>query len=444
MQRPPHNADVEFSVLGSILFEPQLMAKALDILPEDFYFPAHKEAWKAFQDLHDLGEGIDIITATGRANGNSQAMTVALNKAVAVTPTSANFFMYKKLLKEYSLKRNIFNIIYSFIGGIDGATPEDCYAFVGKLSKSITEKPKTVNIAAEVRSYIELSDSYISVTGCYNQLSELLSATGATSSYKDWRKTVRAEFIRLKKEGKIRPDKKEGHYRRVDDVCPDMVLKPSKDTHPVILPFRLRDYVKIFPKNIIVVGGVKSSGKTAFLLNTAFDNRDNPEGVFYYNSEMGEDELVERLENFETPMSEWGKIHFKSRVSNFADVVKSNPNAIHIIDFLELYDEFYRIGEFIREIFDVLGKGVAIIAIQKNPHNDLPLGGARAIEKARLVLAFDYGCIKIVDAKNFARKGVNPRGWTLEYKLIAGCKYHILPNTETGEDWSEEKKEKKK
>ena len=201
----------------------------------------------------------------------------------------------------------------------------------------------------------------------------------------------------------------------------------STEAHSLLLPLGIREFVKIMPKNIIIVGGSKSSGKTAFLLNTAHMNRGRKEGVYYYNSEMAAEELRVRIDEFEHPFQEWTKIHFKERSGNFADLIRQHPDAVHIIDFIEMSDEFYKIGFYIREIHDALGKGVAIIAIQKNVGTDYALGGQRSIEKARLVLALDHGVMKIVDAKIFARKGINPRGLIMKYKLLGGCKYFPEP-----------------
>lgn len=289
---------------------------------------------------------------------------------------------------------------------------------------------KEINISDEVKRYIALSNGYFSVTDCYEVLQALQSVTSVTERYK-LRTAVRVDLHREKEKGHIAPDtKRNGYFIRIDDVCEDMdIINVSTEAHPLALPVGLRDLVKIMPKNICIIAGAKSSGKTAFLLNTAWLNRDNPEGVYYYNSEMAAEELRGRLDDFndfdfpQHSLAEWQKVKFKERTQNFADIIKQKPNAIHIVDFLEIYEDFYAIGRYIREIHDALDKGVAIIALQKNANTDLGLGGARSIEKARLYLSLDRGVMKITDAKLFAIKGVNPRGFVLNYKLLNGCHY---------------------
>ncbi|MDA8084008.1 MAG: bifunctional DNA primase/polymerase [Nitrospiraceae bacterium] len=288
------------------------------------------------------------------------------------------------------------------------------------LSAIKRQEHREINLTKEVEQWVFLTDGDFSLTDVYTHLQNI---TGLTKPYKN---AVQQIFHRLKSRGVVRKiGSKNGVYRRIDtDDCPDMDIENvSTEAHPLQLPLRLRELVKVMPKNIIVVAGAKSAGKTAFLMNTAYLNRNYKEGVYYYNSEMGPEELRIRIDEFETPLSEWKKIRFKERTSNFADVIKLNPDSIHIIDFLEMHDDFFRVAQYIREVYDALGKGIAVIAIQKNAGQDYGLGGARSIEKARLYLSLDYGKIKITDAKIFARKSVNPRGLELEYKLAGGCKY---------------------
>ena len=289
---------------------------------------------------------------------------------------------------------------------------------------------RQTNISEEVRRYILLTNGYFCVRDCYNELILLQNVKPVTNCY-NVKLAIRQEVYRLKERGDIKADpRRDGYYTRVDDKCEDMdILNVSIKNHPLKLPLDLRKYVKIMPKNIIVLAGAKSAGKTAMNLNIAWLNRNYPEGVYYYNSEMAKEELRIRIDSFgqDYPLQEWTKIHFKERTTNFADVIKQTPDAIHIVDFLEIYDNFYEVGLLIRDIYDALRGGVAIVSIQKNAGVSLGLGGARSIEKARLYLTMDYGKITITDAKLFEIRGINPRGWQLDYKLHDGCKYQSDP-----------------
>jgi hypothetical protein len=142
--------------------------------------------------------------------------------------------------------------------------------------------------------------------------------------------------------------------------------------------------------------------------------------VHYFSSEMGALELKDRLLKFDRPLTSWEIVKFKERASNFADVIK--PNAVNIIDFLEVHDEFYKIGGLIKAIYDKLTTGIAVIAIQKNKGTDFGLGGMRSLEKARLYLAMEPGKIRIVKGKNYASQ-MYPNGREHDFRLIQGCHF---------------------
>jgi hypothetical protein len=99
------------------------------------------------------------------------------------------------------------------------------------------------------------------------------------------------------------------------------------------------------------------------------------------------------------------------------------PNDINIIDFLEIHDDFWKIGGMIKGIYDKLDNGIAVIAIQKDPIKEHGVGATRSLEKARLYLTMDSHRIKIIKGKNWAQQGVNPSGLELHFKLIRGCHF---------------------
>ena len=145
---------------------------------------------------------------------------------------------------------------------------------------------------------------------------------------------------------------------------------------------------------------------------------------------MGAIELRNRLSKFQKPLSSW-KFKALERSSNFADVIK--PNDINVIDFLEIHDDFWKVGGMIKDIHDKLGKGIAVIAIQKDPHKEYGIGATRSLDKARLYFTMDSNKIRIVKAKNWAHETINPNGLELHFKLVQGCKFIVE------QDWKKEK-----
>jgi len=290
---------------------------------------------------------------------------------------------------------------------------------IAKVDSAYSRSEKrTSNLNAEVREWVLLQERYIYVTECYEAL-HLLHSSDKTN--------CRVILHRLCKEGLLERIS-QGTFRKIEQDCSDIDIW-NADTTPLEIryPFEIESFVDTYPKNIIVIAGEPNAGKTAFLLNFARKNMDIHE-VIYFSSEMGAIELRTRLLKFGLPMESWKKVTWKERATDFAAMIR--PNAINIIDFLEVHDEFYKIGLFVKQIFDKLDQGIAVIAIQKPKGRDEGLGGQRGLEKPRLYLAMEPGLIRIVKAKNWRHEMINPNGKTLRWKLAAGCKFKVEGNWE--------------
>jgi len=216
---------------------------------------------------------------------------------------------------------------------------------------------------------------------------------------------------------------KKGHYRIIDSSVVNIDFKNvTQEEYSLWLPFALHRYVKILPGNILVFAGEPNVGKTAVLLNIVANNMAEKD-ITYFSSEMGAAEFRERLIKWEgLSLDDW---HFDAyeRSDAFHQVIR--PEGLNIVDFLEVHDEFYKMGGYLREIHDKLTTGICIVAIQKNRGADFGLGGGRGLEKPRLyvTLSADGGQVcmaKIAKAKNYI--GQNPNGKQIAFTLTDGWK----------------------
>lgn len=272
-----------------------------------------------------------------------------------------------------------------------------------------------MDVAGLVDQFIEQS------TGIFTS-SELCQWAGLTT--RDQRNAVSSKLLREESKAKIaRVGARSGNWRRVESECQAIdwqaACEPPVD---IALPFGLDKLVELMPGNIAVVAGAPNSGKTAFLLNVVRENMRHAE-VHYFNSEMGAGELRKRLSKFPMPLDAW-TFHAWERTDNFQDAIKPGKGVINIIDFLEISEDFYRVGGMLKAIHDKLNGALAIVALQKNRGTDLGLGGGRSLEKPRLYLSLDPGVCRIVKAKNWKTQ-TNPNGLQLNFKTVDGCR--LLP-----------------
>ena len=131
------------------------------------------------------------------------------------------------------------------------------------------------------------------------------------------------------------------------------------------------------------------------------------------------------------------------RTENFGDAVRQFPNDLSIVDYIEICSDAYVIGDIIKEIFNKLDKGVAVIAIQKKYGADMGRGAEFSLEKPSLYLSVEKNTIKIIKAKEW--RGIeNPNGKMRKFKLLHGSEF--LPEGEwaSAEAWEQAQPKSKK
>jgi hypothetical protein len=235
---------------------------------------------------------------------------------------------------------------------------------------------------------------------------------------------------RLKEDGLIEQFQIAGKYRKVtSSLSPMNFMNAAPTTRYDAMKFPLGEHELFLPmeKNIIIVTGSPDAGKTAWLMDFLRLNQDLFD-IDYFCSDMGELELKSRLEKFPTMSLEDWKFNAYEQESDFHDVIK--PNGVSVVDFLEMHDNFYLVAQKIYQIWDKLDKGLCIIALQKNPNTMTPLGGQRAMEKARMVVNLDFvekGRHKALfsKCKNW-RTPENPRGLSRRFWIQDGCQFVFI------------------
>jgi hypothetical protein len=273
------------------------------------------------------------------------------------------------------------------------------------------EGRKHENLTEEIREWVMSTDGLFLSTDVHRCLQ---------LSTRQEMKNCAEALRRLVDKGILEKDKKQNGKWRKKDVD-ETVMDLNQEILPTVdiwLPCNLHNIASLRPKNIMVIAGVSNTGKTAWLLNIARNNKN----VYYFNSEMEIGELKEKLSSFEGGIKYFNHVTFLERSSNFSDVIR--PDAINIIDFLEIHEEHYKMGLLIKEIHDRLGKGVCIIAIQKDKNKDFGVGGVSTLEKARLYINLDnegsYQKAKIIKAKIIKDRTRNPNQAEMNYWITKG------------------------
>jgi len=293
-----------------------------------------------------------------------------------------------------------------------GAQSKQGYAAVSE-SKQNGKQEVSRNLAMEIRSWLTESPGRFHVADIDREFN-LRTRTEKNNRSKIINGMLHANIIE-------RITSVKGCYQVIDSKleCIDF-LKVDNNRYNVWLPFGLHNLVQILPRNIIVIAGEQNSGKTALLLNVVRNNMADKK-ICYFTSEMGAAELQGRLLKWEgIRLCDWDFRAYE-RSDNFHQVIQAD--GLNIIDFLEVHEEFYKIGAHLRNIYDKLSTGVCIVAIQKNRGCEFGLGGARGLEKPRLYVTLSGNApnpniARIEKAKNYA--GQNPNGKQVAFRIFDG------------------------
>jgi len=199
-------------------------------------------------------------------------------------------------------------------------------------------------------------------------------------------------------------------------------------------PMSLEKYLKVYPKSIIVIAAAPGKGKTAFLHNFGLHNRNNKLGVVMFSNDMTDIEIKERWENTGLVLTE-KPFPIYEVYNNFGDAIreKKSQDMINIIDYLDLNSDVYKIGDEIEDIYRAIDGGMALIAIQKKPHQDIGIGGIYSWKRSKIYLSLDtteddgrlINTLKIVKARGRVDKKINPEGMEIKYHLIDGIKFVV-------------------
>lgn len=281
-----------------------------------------------------------------------------------------------------------------------------------RCNKQKPNKIKESNtLKDEIIEWIEEHDGEILLVDLYRDLN---------LSDKSDKANARKVISRLSKDGIINPDgKKSGCYKKIDIDCPKIDWKNADLTEvPVAYPLGLEKMIVTLRKTIIVIAGVSDAGKSVFLMQFAAMNTGKGFPIRYYSSEMGDAELKFRILRTNIPNEVWDEVDFRERCVNFDQVI--DPHGINIIDYLEIYENPYMIGERIKEIFNRLKTGIVVLAIQKDSGKEFGWGGIASMHKSRLYINIDYETMTIKKAKNKRYMETSLRDKKIKFEINKG------------------------
>ena len=424
---PPHNLEAEQSLLCSFLFavDPEEAVKTLDA--DDFYKTTHKNIWNAVYSLYKNKEpiGPNEVYNELKGMGKLESDTGTYLSKLMDIPQAIGIEHTAKIIKACSVRRKILVIASQMEKrALDDTVDASNLIETAKADiESVVSggghgRIKIRSLASEIREWVHLQEGTFCLRNIYDSLQ---------LSTRDEKKNVSIILKRLS-EGDNKLITKmigiAGSYKTITNTAKRIDLADRSDLKgelPIKFPFGIENYIKPMPGCVYVIAGETDSGKSAFLMN--FAKKNTPLNmVNYFSSEMGKQELFDRTDHFWPGIGADANFKFyEDCYEDFDQLIK--PDEINIIDYLELFDNFYLMASIIDKIGRALQGGVVFIALQKPKNRDEGTGGERTKNLARLYLSLSPGVLKIVKAKNWRDPKLNPNGLSISFKLAAGCKF---------------------
>lgn len=242
---PPHNLEAEMGVIGSVLFDREMMAVVGEIVrPSDFYAHVHETIFDALQTLFDRGEPMDKIALAEELRRRDALERVGglsyINTLMDTVQTAASAKYYATIVREKSILRALIHAATE-IGKLGYEAEEDVEGALDRSQQLVYE-------ISEHRGHADFTPIKHLMKSAFDHIDRLYhmrgDRTGLTAGFRD-----------------------------IDDMTTGFQ-----------------------PGNFILVAARPGMGKTSFALNMAVAAaREASEPVAFFSLEMSNNELIQRL-----------------------------------------------------------------------------------------------------------------------------------------------------
>lgn len=215
--------------------------------------------------------------------------------------------------------------------------------------------------------------------------------------------------VNLVREKIVRPSgKRDGVYWVVKKVEPVNWWNNEISEEPInfLFPrshedeteFSIEDCAEIFPGDMILIAGTSNFGKTTLALNILGENLALMPCVLMGSEYTASDGKISPKFKRRMNRMKWvnwiedGKPKFQLYPvgSDYEDYVQAD--SLNVIDWISLPGEYYLIDTVMKAIKDKVGRGIAVVVLQKNRATEWGEGGERTERYADVYITVDpYG-----------------------------------------------------
>jgi replicative DNA helicase len=174
---PPHSDDAEKSVLGALMLDKDALFNVMEILKaEDFYSDAHKEIYRAAEELHRSNEPVDTLTVSDELKRRkSLDMTGGRGYIAALStmvPATANAAQYARIVAEKAVLRRLI--------GASSEIMEESYRDSRDMREILDDAERRIFAIAQASQHKDYSRINEVLYGNYKHIHEIANLKGLT------------------------------------------------------------------------------------------------------------------------------------------------------------------------------------------------------------------------------------------------------------------------
>jgi len=112
---PPHDIEAEKAVLSALLIDNDAIHTVYtEVVPEDFYHPAHRQLYRSMLALQDANQPVDLHTLADYLNTQKTLDAIGgpvfLAEIADYEATAANVIHHARIVRDKSIKRNLISV----------------------------------------------------------------------------------------------------------------------------------------------------------------------------------------------------------------------------------------------------------------------------------------------------------------------------------------------
>ncbi len=169
--RQPYSVEAEQSVLGSIIIDPKsLNDVAVQIKPDYFYIPQHREIYTALASMFELNQTIDFVSLLEKLKRDGvydeAGGKAYLTQLVQTVPSAANVLTYVAIIRERYYARSLMDAAKKIIEDINENVMDS-----GKLLDSAEQRIYEIREGREISGLTHIKQ--VIETETYDRLTKM-------------------------------------------------------------------------------------------------------------------------------------------------------------------------------------------------------------------------------------------------------------------------------